>query len=238
MKILDLRKKTIINFSVAIALITVLSGGIFYNIYQKNKSQAIINKTNIEASDIKNQTMELENKTTEFKKHKIIWDYLSENKKSTAKIKMSDVNARLSFIADKYSIFNQAIKVTLPENLEGGLFDLKTLNVLVSTVNLSFQAVNDVKALSFISEFTDSLPGYVIVTNLQIKKEKDYSDEDLVALSSGNAIGAVSAKVDFFWYAFKDKDDENAKDAEVNDDKSGNNKSQLNSTSSNAQPLL
>jgi hypothetical protein len=214
MKILDLRKKNITSFSISGALFFILALGIFYNFYKKSSLEAKISKINSEASQIKNETAELESKAIELKKYRLLWNNLTDGKKSTNGIKMDEINAKLTSIAEKYTIISPLIKVTLPETLNGGLFDRSKINVLSTTVNLNFRAIDDVKALSFIVEFIESLPGYPVITNLQIKKDKSYTNDDLIALSSGKGGGAVSGKVDFFWYAFKNKETENKKESD------------------------
>jgi hypothetical protein len=125
---------------------------------------------------------------------------------------MDEVNANLAAIAEKYTISNPVIKVALPETMKDGLFKRATVNILLTTVNLSFSAVNDIKALAFISEFLDSLPGYVIVTNLDLRKGKQYTEKDLVDISTGKSFGAITGRVDFTWYVYKKKDEPKIED--------------------------
>lgn len=212
MKILHLRKKNILNFSITGVLLIIFSGGVFYNIHQRNSLQSNVDKIKSETLKIQSETTNLESKAIELSKYKELWTQINDNKKVTSGIKMDEVNAKMTLIAEKYSILPPTIKVTLPETLAGGLFDRETITVLLSTVNLSFIAANDIKALSFISEFISSLPGYTVITNLQIRKSKDYSIQDLIDLSSGKTSGTVMSNVDFYWYAFKIKESEVTKD--------------------------
>jgi len=205
MKISTLRRKIIVNFTILGVIISILGAGISYNFYARLEVDKKTEKIKSETLLIRAQAYELKSKTIEIKKYTEIYDKLSEAKKSTAGIKMDDVNAKLKTVADKYSIINPTIKVTLPETLKGGVFERKTVNVLFTTANLTFSAINDVKAFAFITEFMESLPGYIIVINLEIKKSKSYSVAELVEISIGKAKGNVSGKVDFFWYACKPK---------------------------------
>ncbi len=204
MRIIDLRKKIIVNFSASGALLLIV--GVIFGFYLKEKSgvESKIEKIKSETSALKNQASEFESKTTEVKKYRELWENLTPNKKITSGIKMDDVNTKLATIADKYTISDPAIKVTMPEVLKDGIFKRDTVSVLFTTVNLTFSAVNDVKALLFISEFLESLQGYPVVTNLEIRKAKNYTSQDFVSISSGKFSGAISGKVDFSWYAYKD----------------------------------
>ena len=236
MKILILRKKNIISFSISGILVLICAAGAFYTFRQQDTLKGKIEAISSEASKIKAEADDLESKTTELKKYKKLWSNLTDNRKITTGIKMDDVNAKLAALADKYAITKQTIKVTLPETMKGGLFERSTITVVSTTGNLNFQALNDVKALSFIEEFINSFPGYAVVTSLQIKKEdKSYSNEDLVAISTGKAVGLINGKVDFVWYVFRSKDAEIKKPVDTTA-KPGEIKP--NSVAPNAQPAL
>ena len=183
-----------------------MAGSIFLNFSQKSSLQKSIEKINNETSEIKNKALDLQNKTLELKKYVSLWGSINEKKKSTNGIKMDEVNLILSEVADKYSIINPQIKVNLPEPMQGDLFNRNTITVLLTNVVLNFKAANDIKALSFVTDFLNSLNGYKVVTNLEVKKDKDYSIEDLVSISSGKTSGNISGKIEFSWYVNKSKD--------------------------------
>lgn len=236
MKILILRKKNIISFSISGVLALMCGAGVFYTFNQQDALKGKIDAITREASQVRAEAADLESKTSELKKYKKLWSNLTDNRKITVGIKMDDVNAKLATLAEKYAISSQTIKVTLPEVMKGGVFDRSTITVVSTTANLNFQAVNDVKALSFVEEFINSLPGYAVVTGVQIKKgEKGYTTDDLVAISTGKGIGLVSGKVDFIWYAFRSKDTEVKKPVDIIA-KPGETKP--NSVAPNAQPTL
>lgn len=207
MKIPTLRKKIIVNFTAFGLLATIFGGGIFYNIYVRSTVDEKVDKIKAETSQLKNQATELQSKSIEVKKYTELWQKLGEKKKNINGIKMDEVNADLAALADKYTITTPVIKVALPETMKDGLFKRTTVNILITNVSLSFYAVNDVKALAFISEFLDSLPGYAIVTNLDLRKGKKYTDKDLIDISTGKGPGAITGKLDFVWYVYKKKDE-------------------------------
>jgi hypothetical protein len=214
MQIAQLKRKVTINLIITGILLVILSGSIFLNFFQKSSLQKSIEKINNETSEIKNKASDLQNKTLELKKYVSLWSSINEKKKNANGIKMDEVNLILSDVASKYSISNPQLKVNLPEPVQGRLFDHNTITVLLTSVVLNFKAANDIKALSFVTDFLNSLNGYKIVTNLEIKKDKDYSIEDLVNISSGKTSGNVSGKIEFFWYVNKIKDFQNNKSSQ------------------------
>ncbi len=206
MKIPFLRKKIIINILALGILLLIFSVIILYNFNQKDQINQKVNKIKSETQQVKTQTIQLQSKLSEAKKYKELWGKITENKKSISGIKMDDINTNLEKIAAKNNIFKPAIKVTVPEILTGGIFDRSSFNVSVASANLTFESLNDVNALLFINDFFSSLPGYAVITNLDLKKARKYEDKDFVIITSGKPFGVVSVVIDFFWYTFKGKD--------------------------------
>jgi len=219
MKILYLRKKINVNFSISAVLFLLLAALFSYNFYKKSHVDSKVKEIKSETSKLKSQASELKTKISEAEKYRNLWSSISSNKKSTSGIKMDNVNALLSAVSEKYSILKPSIKVALPEAMKDGIFKRKTVTILSTTATLSFEAVNDIKALLFVDELLNSLPGYIIITNFEIKKSKQYSDQDLVALSSGNGSGAILGKIDFFWYTYKDLEKKKEEDAKADNSK-------------------
>ncbi len=205
MKIIELRKKIILNVVKSAIALSAFCGCLIYNSITTSQLKKAADTINSETSQIQVQAKELQSKTLDIKKYLAIWENLDEKKKSTNGIKMDDVNSSLSSNAIKHNISSPVIKVTLPETLSSGIFDSSTITTLFATVDLDFKALDDRKALSFINDFTNSLPGYVVINSAEIKKDKNYSNEELIAISSGNGSGIVDGKITFSWYAFRDK---------------------------------
>ena len=206
MKISVIRKKIIVNFSTSAILVLTLGISIAYFGNDKDILTGDLEKTKSDTSQIINQSSELQSKVIEIRRYKELWGKITESKKNTDGIKIDDINLKLKTIAEKYIITNQNIRVTLPEILTAPPFNSSTVNILFTTVNLAFDSVNDVKALLFINEFISSLAGYPVLTNLEIKKTKTYTNEDLVNISSGKGGASITVKVDFSWYVYKNKE--------------------------------
>ncbi len=208
MKIIALRKKIIINSSAFAILLIALTVIALYNLSQKGGVDEKVNKIKAETSKIKIEAIQIQSKTSEAKKYKELWGNITENKKSVDGIKMDEVNAKLNSIAAKFNIEKPSIKVALPQTMKGGIYDRKTVNILFTTVNLTFEAYDDVRAMYFLDELFDELPGYVTITSLSIKKVRDYETSDYVAISTAKGVGAIQAEVNFYWYVYKSKETE------------------------------
>lgn len=205
MKILDLRKKIIKSAIVSASMVLAIAGLIFYNSSKSKKLNLQISEINSSIADIEGQVADLQGKILEIKKYTNLSKTISENRKKTDGIRMDDINAMLTKIAAKYNIQNPSIKVTLPEVLSGPLFNLKTIAVLTTSATVTFQSFNDSRAILFMTEFVESMPGYTVINNLDLKKSRSYTVQDLVMISSGKGGGLIDGEFTFSWYAFRGK---------------------------------
>ncbi|MBU6339600.1 MAG: hypothetical protein KGQ36_06515 [Rickettsiales bacterium] len=205
MKITYLKKRIVKSFSIALGLIAVVACCFYYRIHQEQKSKEKIKAIESSTSDVRSEIESLQNKMQEIKKYKEIWINISENKKSLGGIKIDNINAKLEQIGNKHNISQPNIRVSFPENVKDGIFNISSSDLVFSSVNLTFTAISDTEALIFISDLIQSLPGYAVINKLSIAKTKDYTNEDLIKISSGSEGGSIVSSVDFFWYVYKPK---------------------------------
>ena len=204
MKVQILKKRIIKNFSIA-GVFVMIFGSTFYLYYSKKSGVDIkVLAINQETSQFNIELADLQSKTAEIKKYKDLWQTISANKKNTDGIKIDEINAKLTSIATKYMISSPTIKLSLPEVVKGGIFDRKTVNVMMTTASVNFVAVNDVKAVMFANEFLNSIKGYPVVTSFNLSKSGEYTRQELLDLSTGKSSGVVNGKIDFSWYVYKD----------------------------------
>ncbi|GDX36406.1 hypothetical protein LBMAG18_09170 [Alphaproteobacteria bacterium] len=207
MKTDTLKKNIIINSSILSVLILIFSSCIFFIYYQKKNADEESNKINTETETIKNKTASIAGKASLAKKYKDLYSQIPlEKRTNLTGIKMDEINFKLKTIGDKFYITNREIKINVPENFKDEPFKLKTMNVLYTSVVLNFRSYTEDKAFLFLDEFLKSLNGYTILINIDIRKEKEYSSENLINISAGKGIGNVSTKAEFYWYSFKEDD--------------------------------
>lgn len=203
MKILNLRKKIIINAALALILLA-LNGAVFffYNNIDKT-SEAEIKKIEGQISNIKSRIREIENKDAEIKKYKALWPTISEKRKYSEGIKIDDFNNVLAEISKKHLVTTENVKINLPAVINQGVFKRETFELFYTSVSLNYFAINDVMAVSFVEEFVSSLYGYPVIVYFDMSKSKPYTAQDLSDISYGEAKGSISGKLEFFWYVPK-----------------------------------
>jgi len=185
-------------------MLLIFSGIFAYYSNQKNTVQSKVDDISKETVQLNSELEDLQSKTSEIKKYRDLWPTIPAARKNSSTIKLNEITTKLDSLAEKYNASDQSVKLTLPEQINDGIFNIKTAGMLVSTGNVSFIAVNDIKALLLIDEFINSLRGYPIITQLSVVKTKDYLSKDLIDMSQGKPVGVVNAKIDFTWYVYKE----------------------------------
>jgi hypothetical protein len=203
MKIIDLRKKIIRNFSISGIIIALLATGLFLNTKSTDILDERLRKSKNEISEVQQKSQNLESKHLELKKYIEIWKNISSEKIDESGINMDEVNKLLSILAKKHYILKTDIKVNLPTVIKTGIFNTKKTDILFTETTLNFEAVDDANSVEFLRSFLDSLPGYYVITSLSIEKEKELSTQDFVSISRGVNPRIISGNIKFFWYVFK-----------------------------------
>ncbi|MBL6664947.1 MAG: hypothetical protein ISQ34_03795 [Rickettsiales bacterium] len=206
MKAIDLRKKTIRNFTIASVLVLFLGIGILFNNKEKDILEQKLKAVKKETTQIDQKSQDLKSKQREIAKYIEIWKNLEENKKSLNGIDMDEVNSMVDSLAKKYYISSTDIKLGLPEPINTGIFNTKKIDVLYTKTIFDFKALDDASAMSFLDEFFNNIPGYYTISNVGITRKSTLSNQDLVSISKGKFPTIIEVNVQFFWYAFKSRD--------------------------------
>lgn len=207
MKLEDLKKVITVNSIILAVLIIILISSIFFIFYQHKNTIKQNEKVQSETDLIKSKTNSIAGKASQAKKYKQLYSEIPKEKRTNfTGIKMDEINLKLKNIGDKYYITSREIKIAIPDNLKDEPFKLKTFNVMLTTVTLSFKSYTDDRAFLFAREFMNSLNGFTILTSFDIRKEKDYNSDSLINISAGSGVANINCKIEFYWYSFKEED--------------------------------
>lgn len=204
MKEVSLKRKTLFSSIICFLLVCGASFLIYMILVQEKRSEKIIKRIKNETVSIRSNIEDLQMKKKDTEKYKKIWNSLTPNKKITKGIKLDDINSTLKKVSDKYGILDPQIKVELPKKLTTSKFKRKTVDIIYTSANIKFSAASDVKALLFVSDLMKSLHGYPIITNLNIRKNREYTRDDLLQISSGQKSGLIIGRMSFVWYAYRE----------------------------------
>jgi hypothetical protein len=188
-----------------LALALFFIGTVYGIFYIKELKKGEINKINTSTEAINQRSQEIEARISDTKKYKEAWKQIDAKKRDTSGIKMDEITKSMERLSEKYDIYKPEMKFSVPEKLSEAAFTRKTIDVFYSSGLLNFVALDDIKTMSFVNEFFRSVPGYIIITSFDTKKNLQYSEKTLVEISSGRAGGMVSSKIEFLWYGYKNK---------------------------------
>lgn len=202
-----LKHKIILCLCFSGAFLVVIIAIIFHSQRMVTMNEKDVSLLNAQIGDLKNKSANVEARVGDAKKYKQIWIKADEKKKNFKEIKISDINVGFKALSDQFNLSKSSINISVPEILKDGVYSRPTLDVHLVNCVVNFDALTDKIAVDFINTFVESLPGYVIINDFSIKKNKKggYSDADLINISSGNFGGLISAKVSFSWYFLKHK---------------------------------
>ena len=75
-----------------------------------------------------------------------------------------------------------------------------------STVTLTFEAISDQYAMSFVDAVKKELPGYVKILSLRINKLDGINEQVIIQASRGEFPSLVKARLQFLWRDLKEKE--------------------------------
>lgn len=82
-------------------------------------------------------------------------------------------------------------------------FKKKTAQVVASDADMNFQSVSDEIAFKFIRDLYKNLPGFTVITSLQLNKQSELSSQSLVDLGAGKFPSLVTTTLKFKWIGLK-----------------------------------
>lgn len=201
------KKRIIFNLSAFTFFAIFISATYFFGQNAISENESDIRNLNARIADLTNKSGDIESRINEVKKYNKIWTSADEKRKNPGKIKISDINDRFNLVAAKYNLSLPKITIAAPEALKGSAYDNESFEVQLVNCTIEFKSLTDRVAINFVNDFLGGIPGYVVISSLEIKKNKKeaISDADLAEIKAGTNLGLVSSRAAFSWYFLKDK---------------------------------
>ena len=77
------------------------------------------------------------------------------------------------------------------------------MDIFYSDCKIQFNTSDDVRAISFFEELKNNITGYVVIEEYLIKKNGEYTFNDLLRISKGEESGILEVSISFKWYVAK-----------------------------------
>jgi len=165
-----------------------------------------INEVKQYIQTIKRKASETKNNLKLARKYSARWENATDKQKTSDGINPNLINSLLEELSTKYNIAQYNFSMSVPKIIETNKLQGKTLDILVSECDISFDIIDDVRAISFLQDLQNNLTGYGVIKVLNITKNKEkYSYQDFVAISSGKSPALMKVTIGISWYATKRK---------------------------------
>ena len=205
MKLAKLKFRIIVE-SVVLAIVLLLIGGVFLMTgAAEKKAKKEVKGIKSQINSAQEKIDKFESKLNETNRYSLIYDKLPEKFKSTREIKISEANEIISKAKDRNNISSISVKINVPQKSETATHTMNRIATYVTKGSISFGTYYDVDALNFISDLKRSFPGYLILTEVTLKKaKKEISGQDLIDISKGEEVKIIDGAVKFIWYFYYD----------------------------------
>ena len=206
-KVAYLKHKIVLSVIITALLSICVAGLVIYRTKTQNHHNLDILDLESQINDLKKKSADIETMVRDAKRFKLLWNNTDAKKKDFTEIKISNINDAFVSLTKEYNVSKPSIKISVPEVLSGGVWKTQDLDVALINFNITFDALTDKMAIDFLRDFIKIFPGYVIVSNFEVKRgtKGGYSDDALVRISNGEFSGLVACKIDFSWYYLKPK---------------------------------
>lgn len=135
-----------------------------------------------------------------------LWESLSSKNKELKGIKIDKGREILELLQKQYDIENMKIAFTIPEIVQSRNWETETIDVVSSTVTLTFEAISDQYAMSFMDAVKKELPGYVKVLSFRFSKIGRIDEQVIGRAKRGEFPRLVKARLKFLWRDLKEKE--------------------------------
>jgi hypothetical protein len=208
MKIATLQKRIYLNLALSLLILLVFTSSyLFVNtrhldiIKQASDSKA-------EAKQISQRIVGIKKKSEDLRKYRTLWNRLPYSKKKLGGVKAEEFQALLDNLAKAHMLKVVNIAIPLPEPFLLSDSDKSPLNIFSTEVEITLSSHTDNEVFSFIEDLDSKIPGFLLVKSIEIKKSREYKEEDFVKIATSNPdfVPIFNVIINFFWYSYRDKE--------------------------------
>jgi hypothetical protein len=154
---------------------------------------------------IRNQIRDLESQTVHAQKFITMGEEeFTDTQKSKAGLSINYATELLKRIGRNHNINNLQINFSSPVLLSG-IFEKNSIKINSALITIKFDTITDINVLNFIDEIEKQLPNFTILTDLEMTRTTQISDQYFESLTKGVIIPTLKADVKIRWYAISEK---------------------------------
>lgn len=205
-KLRTLKKRVVTEGAAAAGAVTLLLGIAFYTQGEIERQTQRQQALRSDIHSIEQQIADLERKHGIVNRSIVEFHRLKNRQKRGAfTIDRDQATDIFDTLRRKYRISNLSMTVTPKDVMAGADLVRPTGQIMFSEATLEFDAMSDLHVFSFVQDAADTLPGFLKITDFDISRQRQITNDVYVSVSRGEQPRMVSAKVRFLWLGIDEK---------------------------------
>ena len=180
MQIISLRKKIAKNSIILLILLSALGLCLYYKSDRESTLIVEIDKIRTDINNANKEISRINNSVNESQKYLDLWKSLPAAYRATKNIRPEEIYNKAETLGKKYYVSSLDVKTSSPETIDSGIFQRNTIDTFYMKINMSFNAISDIYAISYIADFMSAIPGRIVLSQLNISNSKRYIDRKSV----------------------------------------------------------
>jgi len=207
-KLAKAKKDLVKTSTISLAIVAVFGGLVFGILQYKHSKEDDLKKIKKDIKSIKSNISSIKNERKQAMLSYKTFNSIPKNKLPTDSGYETSVERQriakkiLLELNEKYRFTAMDPKLAPPELKESN--DL--IEIISSPLDINFDGMSDELVLSFVNDLRESLPGYLKMTKLNIKRRGAIDSETLEKIKvTSSYLPLVSGAATFEWYTLKNK---------------------------------
>jgi hypothetical protein len=216
MKYEELLKTIIMEGLLAVGIILLMGGGIYYLNILGDDYETQTSVLRREAEVLQQETAELQGKFSKVRKNATLYQAALE-RQSQGKLGISrqDVRDKFNQYNNEYFLGNLRLTMSGIEELNGDKYKRRHGMIVSSEVNVNFEAISDEYVYDMLNAMQQQMSGSMKVTRISMQRQRGLSEDILRVISQKGTYPLVLGEIRFKWFGMKSLDVEESNAVEL-----------------------
>jgi len=213
MKYQLLKKQLIVQTAILAALLAVMGGAVWYFNSIVDDYQGKSHLLEHELDAIETQTKALREKYIKAQTQLALYNkVINETRENGLAIGREVAMDKFAQFKSQYYLNELHLNMDAPQPVPGAVYTRGKSAIISSPVKTDFTTLSDEYVYTLIKTMTNDLPGSVKITELDLIRQADITDDILRSISQKGSSSLVKGTLNFTWYGIKlaDTNDSNA----------------------------
>ncbi len=208
MRIQQIKKTLIRDLGIALGVVLVLGGILFYILSIRNEMRETEAKTKREVQLAQNRITTLEAENKQFLEAFETYDKIPQNKLAydleETTLRSETLRPIITDLSRRYRLQN--VQVVLKQGVKlGPAFTSRTVSSYSGSLEMKFDAMTDEMVLSFIDSFQQVMPGFINLQSLKMTKTAEITAATFQQVQNQQTPALVKVELVMNWVTLKEE---------------------------------